>query len=174
MAELRQELECTGLRVTSQWPAAAATLRYFSEAGDLALRLRSAGFALPGTGRARDSGRDVVLAWRSPSETLCLAGSERALAELRHCVEGAADGCLVVLTGALTLMRLQGERTQDLLVRLGGSATVPAAGDSRRGRLGDIAVLALRPTAGETWLVVESGLAEHLWGWISQTLLDFT
>ena len=85
---------------------------------------------------------------------------------------GAVDGCLVELTGGLDVLRLSGERIDDLLRRLGGAGSVPRPGESRRSRLADSAVLALSLQPCETLLVVERSLRPHLLGWIRETVRD--
>jgi hypothetical protein len=174
MAEAQQQLECRGLRVQLRWPVPVGALRYFSPAGDFAGRLRAAGLALPETGQAREErGRGLILAWRSPTETVCLATSEQVLTELGQPLAAAADGCLVDLTGAFAVLHLAGERIAELCDRLGGSAWLPQPGEARRCRMADLPVLALCVQQGEVSLLIERGFAEHLLGWIRESLLDF-
>ena len=174
MDEVLEELQCRGLLVRLQWPAPAAALRYFSPTGRLAQGLRATGVTLPQTGQARQSGRELVLAWRSPTETLCLATTPEALQGLRQSAAGAADGSFVELTGALAIVELAGERIADLLCRLGGTASQPLSGESRRSRMADVPVLALSVREGEVCLVIERTFAEHLLGWIRATVRDFS
>ena len=173
MAEAHESLECRGLRVQLKWPVPVAALRYFSPAGDFAGRLRASGLALPGTGQAREE-HGLILAWRSPTDTLCLAPAAHSLTDLARTLAGAADGCLVDLTGALALVQLAGERIADLVCRLGGSASLPRPGEARRSRLADVPVLALCVQEGEVSLLVERGFGEHLLGWIRATVLDLS
>jgi heterotetrameric sarcosine oxidase gamma subunit len=173
MDELRADLEFAGVAVRVQGSAPAAALRYFASDGEFAACADAAGAALPGTLAARDTGRELVLAWRSPTETLCLARSAQRLAQLCAQLEGVPGGCCVELTGALTVLHLNGERIADLLARIGSAAAVPRAGEARRSRMADVPVLALCVNAPEVLLVVERGYAPHLLGWIRETLLDF-
>jgi len=175
VAEAQESFGCRGLRVQLKWPVPVAALRYFSPAGDFAGRLRASGLALPGTGQARqEPGRGLILAWSSPTETVCLAPAEHSLTDLARSLAGAADGCLVDLTGAFALVQLSGERIADLVCRLGGSASLPRVGEARRSRLADVPVRALCVQEGEVSLLVERGFGEHLLGWIRATVLDLS
>ena len=150
-----------------------ATLRYFTREGEVADTVRAVtGMPLPAVLEAREEAQ-LILAWRSPTETLCVARSTTRLAELGASLAAAADGCLVELTGGPRIVRLTGLRIADLLCRLGGTASVPAAGEARRSRLADVPVLALSVRAGETLLVVDRAWLLHLLAWIRETLLDF-
>lgn len=173
MAEGRVAGEFAGVQVRVEASAPAAALRYFACDGEFASAARHAGAELPGLLAARDTGRELVLAWRSPTETLCLARSAQRLRQLREALQGKSGGCCVELTGALTLVYLGGERIPELLARIGGAASLPGVGEARRSRMADVPVLALCVRASEVLLVVDRGYAEHLLGWIRETLLDF-
>jgi len=71
------------------------------------------------------------------------------------------------------MVRVSGDRTADLLHRLGGAASVPAPGEARRSRLADVPVLALSVNPGETLLAIDRAYLLHLLAWIRETLLDF-
>jgi hypothetical protein len=154
---------------------AVATLRYFDRASPFAETVQAvAGAALPGPLAAAElSGPQLILAWRSPTETLCIARSPARLAELIDRLAGAAEGCAVDLTGGVRIVRLTGTRIADLLCRLGGAASVPAAGEARRSRMADVPVLAVTVRNDETLLAVDRGHLAHLLAWIRETLLDF-
>jgi hypothetical protein len=154
---------------------AVGTLRYFDRAGALAETLRAmTGAALPGRLAAQElAGGQLILAWRGPTETLCLSRSAAHLAELIGGLAAAADGYALDLTGGLRIVRLTGARSADLICRLGGAASVPAVGEARRSRMADVAVLALSVRDGETLLAVDRAHLPHLFGWIRETLLDF-
>jgi len=173
MAEARPDSGFGGVAVRVQDHAPAAALRYFAPAGEFADAAAAAGAPLPGILAARDTGRELLLAWRSPTETLCLARSAARLAQLLQALEGARGGCCVELTGALTAVHLNGKRIPDLLARIGSAASFPGAGEARGSRMADVPVLALCVSAPEVLLVVERGYAAHLLGWIRETLLDF-
>jgi sarcosine oxidase gamma subunit len=160
-----------GISIEIATDAPAATLRYFSPAGAFAAALAGAGLSLPEVGRVRQT-RAHLLAWRSPTETLCLAASAAALAELAAALAAVTDGCLIELTGALHVLSVSGARCNELLLRLGSSASVPAPGEARRSRMADVPVLALSVNAGEVHLVVERTYAAHLRGWLDATLED--
>lgn len=166
-------LQSAGLAVHHEAAPAAAALRYFAPAGEFAAALRGAGAPLPSTGEAIEAGRDLILAWCAPGETLCLSGSEARLQQLKRAAAAASDGCLIELTGGLSVVHVAGTRIEELLSRLGGSASTPAAGEARRSRLADVPVLALCVRAQEVRLVVDRAYAEHLLGWIGATLQDF-
>jgi hypothetical protein len=80
---------------------------------------------------------------------------------------------MVELMGGLRIVRLTGPRIADLLCRLGGTASVPAPGESRRSRMADVPVLALSVRAGETLLLLDRAYLPHLLAWIRETMLDF-
>jgi sarcosine oxidase gamma subunit len=167
-------LECVGLAVRLEEGVPAAALRYFSYTGTFSAAVRAAGLALPATGQARDAGRDLWLAWRSPTETLCLSRNEQRLSELKDALAGAAEGCLVELTGGLSVVHVEGEEIEALLCRLGSSACLPACGEARRSRMADVPVLALCLQPKEVQLVLDRAYGEHLLAWIRVTLQDFS
>jgi hypothetical protein len=168
MAERPRTTERVSIEVAIDTPAAA--LRYFAPAGQLSGALERAGLALPEVGRVRQRAAHL-LAWRSPTETLCLTSSAAALEQLAEAVVSAGDGCLIELTGALHVISLSGARGHELLLRLGGAA-VPAPGEARRSRMADVPVLALSLSAGEVHLVIERTYGEHVRGWLEATLRD--
>ena len=150
-----------------------ATLRYFTRDGLVADVVRGAtGMPLPAALEAREEAQ-LILAWRSPTETLCVTRSATRLAELGARLAACAEGCMVELTGGLRIVRLTGLGIAELLCRLGGTASVPAPGEARRSRMADVPVLAISLRAGETLLVVDRVYLPHLLGWIRETLLDF-
>ena len=77
------------------------------------------------------------------------------------------------LTRQLRQLRVTANSIADLLCRLGGTASVPRAGEARRSRVADVPVLALSVRAGETLLAVDRAYLPHLLAWIRETLLDF-
>ena len=169
-----EPLQGAGLTVHRDETLQVATLRYLEAGGAFARAVHEAtGVALPQVLRATSArGGELILAWRSPTETLLLAG-EAALSELEARLAQAADGCLVNLSGGLKVLRVRGEGIADLLCRLGGTGSIPQPGEARRTRMADVPVVAVSLTAGETLLVVDRAYAEHLMGWIRETLLDF-
>ena len=165
--------EATGLTVRVDETTQAAALRYFVRGGAFAAALQDSVGVLPeGLQAAETRDGALILAWRSPTETLVLTGDPARLSDLEARVAQAADGCLVNLSGGLRVLRLTGERISDLLCRLGGTGSIPRPGEARRGRMADVPVLALCVRAGETLLVVDRAYAEHLMGWVHETLLD--
>jgi heterotetrameric sarcosine oxidase gamma subunit len=164
-----------GLSVRVEEALQVATLRYFAPDGEFAEAVHEvAGLALPRTQQALTaSDGQLILAWRSPTETLCLAGDPARLVQIAARLAGLADGCLVSLSGGLKIVRVSGARSRELLCRLGGTGSIPRPGEARRSRMADVPVVALSLTAGETLLVVDRAYTEHLMGWIRETLLDF-
>jgi heterotetrameric sarcosine oxidase gamma subunit len=154
---------------------AVATLRYFERAGSFADTLRAAtGATLPERLEAWESAdAQLILAWRSPTETLCVTRNAAHLAGFSARLGTPADGCIVDLSGGVRIVRLTGDRIADLLCRLGGAASVPAPGEARRSRLADVPVLALSINPGETLLAIDRTYLPHLLAWIRETLLDF-
>jgi hypothetical protein len=172
-APLYEPLACAGLTVRPEEGPPAAALRYFSREGAFASAVQEAtALVLPRTLEAV-AGGGYILGWRSPTDTLCLAAGATRLGQLGACVSGAADGCIVELTGGLDLVRLTGERVRELLCRLGGSASVPARGEARRSRLAEVPVLALCVQEGETLLLIERAYLPHVLDWVRETVLDF-
>jgi hypothetical protein len=176
MGEQANEHVCqAGMTVAAEEAVHVATLRYFTADGAFAAATQAVmGAPLPRPLQAVDlPAAGAILAWRSPTETLCLMNSAERFAALAEHLNGMDDGCLVDLTGGLRVLRVTGERIVDLLCRLGGTASVPQPGDARRGRLADVPVLTLAVRAGEALLLVDRGYAPHVLAWTRETLLDF-
>jgi Sarcosine oxidase, gamma subunit family len=169
-------LALAGLSVDLLETVYCASLRYFAPTGIFAQAVHAGcGVALPGAGRAVSTPeQDMVLAWRSPTETVLLTAGAAELSTLAAALAAAPDGCLIELTGALKVLDLSGERIAQLLCRLGGSACVPGPGEARRGRLADVPVMALSLRAHEVQLLVERPYLPHLVNWMRETLLDFS
>jgi hypothetical protein len=173
--QLAERIVSAHLVASVEEAMAVATLRYFDRGGSFAETVQAVtGAVLPGPLTAAElSDAQLILAWRSPTETLCIAASPARLAELLSRLAGAAEGCAVDLTGGVRIVRLTGARIADLLCRLGGAASVPAAGEARRSRMADVPVLAVAVRNDETLLAVDRGHLAHLLAWIRETLLDF-
>ncbi len=171
-----EPVEGAGLAACVEEGMQAATLRYFEPSGAFAAAVSEAtGAALPGPlGAAESPDGRLTLAWRSPTETLLFTPSAQHLAQLESQLANASDGCLVNLTGGLKVLRVTGGRIAELICRLGGTASVPRPGEARRSRLADVPVLAFCVRPGEARLVVDRAYAEHLMGWIRETLLDLS
>jgi heterotetrameric sarcosine oxidase gamma subunit len=169
------ELTVPGLDLRVEEGTAVATLRYFARAGRFARAVCEAtGGELPQTLEACEASEGrLVLAWRSPTETLCVTADPGQLHELAARLAGEPDGQLIDLSGGLKMVRLRGERIADLLCRLGGAASVPQVGEARRSRLADVPVLAFSVRTDETRLIVDRGYLPHVLGWCRETLADF-
>src|SRR5258706_15845223 len=127
-------IEIDGLSVSTDRDIRIASLRYFDHAGRFAAAVREAvGRALPEPLRAFQvgsaaQGSYVILAWRSPTETLLLSGDRAAFDELERQLAAARDGCMGNQTGGICVLRGQGERVGSLLLRLGRAPAIPCAG----------------------------------------------
>jgi len=168
-----------GLRVTGL-SGQVASLRYFERAGRFAETVRETlGMPLPLTlsASARDlrSGAELILAWRSPTETLLFCGDHArpVFADLQQRLVSAADGSMVNQTGGIRGYRLEGQRVQDLLQRMGAITTIPDLGEARTDRLAELQVLAVCVQAGEILLWVERVYADHLTKWMRATVAEF-
>ena len=116
---------------------------------------------------------ELVLAWRSPSETLLMTTDPGCLAAVAAFAAARSDGCLVDQTGGILSLLMTGSRTSDLLLRLGSADAIPALGEARTGRLAELCVTSLCSRPGEIALLVERVYVRHLVGWIRETLADF-
>lgn len=172
---------CEGLTVEVAEGMQVATLRHLAADGPFAHAVRGCtGVALPAvlqvvevSAEREAPATQMILAWRSPTETLCITRSAARLSQLQAAVAGAADGCFVDLTGGLEVVRVTGNRLAGLLCRLGGSRSLPPPGEARRSRLADVPVLAVSLRPEETFLVLDRVYLQHLLGWIRETLADF-
>ncbi|GAC1669707.1 MAG: hypothetical protein NVS9B2_14750 [Steroidobacteraceae bacterium] len=150
-------IEATDVRIGTQG-FLAASLRYFEPSGSLAAFVRDVtGQSLPAAqGATFDAANSLMLAWRSPTETLLLCNDS-----------------MVEQTGGVCVYRVQGPRSGDLLQRMGAVSAVPGVGEARVGRLAELQVLTACVQAGEFLLVVERVYADHLVQWICTTVADF-
>jgi heterotetrameric sarcosine oxidase gamma subunit len=171
-------VEIDGLSVTIEHGLLIASLRYFDAAGGFATTVREfIGRPLPeplhaSRADSATSDTDIILAWRSPTETLIVGNHGAAFAELQRRLASAADGCMVDQTGGIRVLRLQGRRAGDLLLRLGAATAIPGLGEARSGRLAELHVLTACVQAGQYLLLVERVYARHLLDWIGATAAD--
>jgi heterotetrameric sarcosine oxidase gamma subunit len=172
-------IEIDGLSVMLLRELLVASLRYFDLAGEFATVLReSLGTQLPEALRAVTAKREnrearVILAWRSPTETVLLSEDTTGFAELERRLIGVSDGCMVDQSGGMRVLRVQGRRAEDLLIRLGANTAAPKLGEARSSRLAELQVMVACVQGGEFLLVVERVYADHLLGWIRVTTNDF-
>jgi heterotetrameric sarcosine oxidase gamma subunit len=172
-------VESQGVSVTADRGLLIASLRYFDQAGGFAAAVREAvGRDLPEPLRAfqigsATQGSYVILAWRSPTETLLLSNDRAAFEELERELAAAPDGCMVNQTGGLCVLRARGEKAGSLLLRLGAVTAIANVGEARSGRLAELQVLTACLQPGEFLMLVERVYANHLIEWIRATAADF-
>jgi heterotetrameric sarcosine oxidase gamma subunit len=171
-------VEIDGLSIRADLDAQTASLRYFHHAGTFAAAVHQAvGRELPEPLRAfqignATQGSYVILAWRSPTESLLLTNDRAAFDELARQLASAADGCMVNLTGGILVLRVRGDKAGDLLLRLGSATTIPNLGEARSARLAELQVLTVSVVPNEYLLLVERVYANHLLEWIGVTAAD--
>jgi hypothetical protein len=108
-----------------------------------------------------------VLVWRSPTESLLLT-PDSTVAERVNALQPSADGCVVDLSGSLSIVQCTGHRLHDVLARLGGSGILPSVGEAKRGRWADVPALALCLREGDCQILTEYYYAPHLLEWARQ------
>jgi len=175
-------VDAAGLSIRPVAPLWMASIRFFDIAGAFASGLAGrVGGPLPGPLQvlryAGDPGgampaSQILLASRSPNETLLLCNQAWMVAALEDFAAGRSDGCVVNQTGAYRVWEISGDRAPDFLARL-GSASVPALGEARVSRIAELAVMTLSVEIGSTLVVVDRLYSEHLAGWMGETLADF-
>ena len=167
-----------GLSVNADREVQIASLRYFHHAGRFPAAVREAvGRELPEPLRAFQigsaaQGSYVILAWRSPTETLLFCNDRAAFDELGQQLAAAPDGCMVNQTGGICVLRVHGAKAGDLLLRLGAATAIPNLGEARSGRLAELQVLTACVLPKEYLLLVERVYADHLLEWIGATAED--
>jgi heterotetrameric sarcosine oxidase gamma subunit len=172
-------VEIDGLSVSAERTVQIASLRYFHHSGRFAAAVGEAvGRALPEPlctfqiGSAAQ-GSYVILAWRSPTETVLLSNDPAAFEELERQLAAAPDGCMVNQSGGICVLRVHGEKAGDLLMRLGAATAIPNLGEARSGRLAELQVLTACVSPKEYLLLVERVYANHLLEWIAATAADW-
>lgn len=171
-------LEAGGIAVRLEHGVTAGSLRYFDARGDFTGGLAAVlGGPIPAPQTAARhvfaDGSDVVLAWRSPTETLLICGDERRHAEIERYAAARTDGCFVDQTGGIVQLTVTGTRTAEMLSRLGSNSAVPQPGQAHTARFAELGVTALCLRPGEILLLVERVYSRHLLAWIRETLADF-
>jgi len=180
-----------GLSVRWDHGLNVASLRYFGPAGPFTAEVSEVlGGPLPGplracrrqpataadgaSGEGADAtGSELVLAWRSPTETLLVTADAGWLTAVGRFAAARSDGCLVDQTGGILTLVVAGARAPDLLLRLGSTDAIPALGEARTGRLAELSVTSLCTRPDEILLLVERVYVRHLFGWIRETIADF-
>jgi sarcosine oxidase gamma subunit len=171
-------LSAPGVSIAVDTRIQIGALRYCDPAAvETALRFVT-GSAVPPARRAvltdaPPGGERLLLLWRSPSETLVVCDTAAPLLALGAQLAAAREACLVDQSGGIWGLRITGPRSLDLLVRLGATTAVPQLGESLIGRLADLTVQSVCVREHEVLLLVERLYAEHLLGWIRETIADF-
>ena len=161
-------IQAAGLRVALEPRLQVASLRYFDSHGAFARLLQDiTGVTLPDSLRALSSTADlkaeaIILAWRSPTETLMISTAPALIETLQGASATVTDGCIVDQRGGALVFRASGEAVADLFARVGGHGACPAVGESLRTRMADVAVVAVKVQPKETLLIVERSYAPHL------------
>jgi hypothetical protein len=177
-------LHADGISVRPESGLLIASLRYFEAAGAFAAALASdLGGPMPEPLRAarRTVGRagtdapgpDIMLAWRSPTETIVWTSDVGRFAAIAMRAADRSDGYMVDQTDGISAYTVTGMRARDLLVRLGSTAAIPALGEAHASRLAELSVMSLCVRPGEIMLLVERVYGSHLTGWIAATVGDF-
>jgi sarcosine oxidase gamma subunit len=174
-------VDLPGLVVELRRDLRIGSLRYFDAAGPLDAALHDVlGGPLPpplkATCHPNPIAREaIILAWRSPTETLLLTQSADAFEAAASTVaEHAAAGCFVEQTGGLAVWDASGGRAADLLRRLGSTASVPALGEARVSRVAELPVLTLCVREAQLMMLVERVYSDHLIAWIGETAADLS
>ena len=171
-------VEVAGLRVGAL-DLCAASLRYFDPDGSFAAAvLETIGRPLPKPLRAASytAGSihaQVILAWRSPTETLLLCSERTVMAEFERRLLSLADGCMVDQSGGVCVFQAQGGRARDLLQRMGATTAIPNLSEACAARFAELPMLTVCVKADEFLLIVERVYADHLMEWIRATAADF-
>ena len=177
-AENGSALEAGGVAVRVDPGAKTASLRYFDADGGFTSRMAEVlGGPIPSPleavlHRFADE-PDVLMAWRSPTETLVIGGGDARRATIERHASGSTEGCFVDQTGGIVMLTVSGERTGDLLSRLGSNSVIPRPGQAHTARFAELAVTAVCVRPGEVHLLVERVYVRHLVAWIRETLADF-
>jgi sarcosine oxidase gamma subunit len=172
-------IQSAGLRVELQPRLQVASLRYFDASGTFAQVLHGiTGMTLPGALRAlcpeERTSESIILAWRSPTETLMISAAETLIETLQSATATLTDGCIVDQRGGALVFRASGEAVADLFARLGGPGAAPSIGKSLRTRLADVAVLAVKVRPEGTLLIIERSYAPHLMAAIRISAADLS
>ena len=164
-------LTIPGLSVRVDVSRRVGALRYLHPDSIASTVAAAIGVPLPGNQEATVL-EDMVLAWRSPTETLVVSDGSAAFEALGRALEGAAEACFVDQTGGVRVVRISGALRDELLARIGSSSCVPSPGRAVVGRMAELAVMSVYVGAGEYLLLVERVYEEHLLGWIRETIAD--
>jgi sarcosine oxidase gamma subunit len=135
-------------------------------AGDL---VSACGWRLP-VEAGSTCGSDPCLIWRQPGETLAVSSTPKALDPLlaRLVATPSAAAAAIDLSHAVIVFELNHRALDAWLSRLVDSSALPrAAGAAWRTRLGEVAVLVVRRSPEQAWLIADRALAHYLAQWLA-------
>ncbi len=171
-------IEAGGITVRLERGVKVGSLRYFDACGGFTAGVADVlGGRIPApltaVRRVFGDGSDIVLAWRSPTETLMICPDDRRHAQIERQAAAQTDGCFVDQSGGILLLTVTGTRAAEMLSRLGSNLGVPQIGQAQTARFAELSVTALCIRPGEILLLVERVYIGHLLAWIRETLADF-
>jgi sarcosine oxidase gamma subunit len=179
---LHAGVDMAGLSIKPVAPLWIASIRFFDPSSEFMSGLAGrVGGAMPGPLQASCDAGDpggampdcqIVLASRSPNETLLVCNQAWVLAAIEDFAAGRSDGCVVNQTGAYRAWEIAGDRASDFMARL-SSAPLPALGEASMSRIAELTVMTLSVEAGSTLVLVDRLYSQHLAGWMAETLADF-
>jgi hypothetical protein len=176
--ENSQTIARQGLIVSVDTVTRVASLRHLAPDGALSKIIRAVfGTSLPLPLRVSvathfDTATDVILAWRSPTETIVLTRDAAPIDAIQHAVAQLSDGCCIDRSGSFWTIRMTGMGIDGLMARLGSPESMPTPGQSIRSRVADVPVLSISTASGEVLLLVERTYAPHLLNWIQESVRD--
>jgi hypothetical protein len=172
-------IDAAGVSVRPDRSLRIGSLRHFDSAGAFVEGLAGLmGGALPKPLEvvrrwSAAGGSEILLGWRSPTETLMISGCAAIFAAVERYAVDRSDGCFVDQSSGVRAWMVSGDRCRELLTRLGAPTAIPAPGGCVTGRLAELTVTSLSLRSGETLLLVERVYSAHLMAWIRATLADF-
>lgn len=115
---------------------------------------------------------ECLVLWRNPHESWLISSDAAPSSAIAAALREATMACIVDQTGGIRPIRIRGRRRGDLLIRLASVASIPATNQALAGRWADVTAVAVGSSDDETILLVERVYADHILGWIRETLAD--
>ena len=177
--EHSQTITRQGLRVSVDTATRIASLRHLAPDGAFSKAVRTVlGTSLPLPLRVAvathcDTATNLILAWRSPTETIVLSRDAAPIDAIQDAVAQISDGCCIDRSGGFWTIRVTGMGIDALMARLGSPESMPSPGQSIRSRVADVPVLSVSVASGEVLLLAERTYAPHLLNWIQQSVRDW-